>query len=68
MSLLYGYDPPLDLTTELRCVTPGCAQDVTWHPETETEWQGTREQGGMVAFYIDDTLNCPEYGAEGAEV
>ena len=65
MSLLYGYDPPLDLTTELRCVTPGCVQDVTWHPELEHEYQGEYPHGGTVAFYVDHTLNCSECGVEG---
>lgn len=61
-------DPPVDESVAVRCVAPGCEQDVTWHPEVMYEYQGEVPHGGATPFYTDDAFDCPECGAVGEEV
>ena len=69
MSLLYGYDPPLDESVTLRCEDDGCpAGGETFHPELEHEYQGDYPHGGVVAFYVEGAFDCPECGKLGKEI
>lgn len=68
-------DPPVDESVALRCPNAECPMfydpeveehaGETWHPEIFSEWQGTRQMGGTVDFYADDSHACPECLTEG---
>lgn len=68
----YDYpDPPVDTSTNIRCVNPRCWMFIdgeTWHPTTFKEYQGDYPHGGYVDHYTDDSDDCPECSQPGEEI
>lgn len=67
MSLLYGYDPPLDTETKLRCPNLFCSEGGEWwHPEIALIVQ--RDDAPDLTVYVKDARSCAACGEAGEEI